>query len=157
MATVTADLSDRTKYTLAIWISVGNQKEKFSKFCKVFKRRLTRVYINLLRYYVPNLNNAQGLIILVKISWKFIIWSCLILNKFWFKSINISYDPWDLCINTCNLSTKAWCLSGRWGKVNWIALRGSNDVTAPCILLGHCSNKYTVKILQDIRVLNINT
>ena len=32
---------------------------------------------------------------------------------------------------------------------------GSNHVTVPCILLGHCSNKYTVKFLQDIRVLKI--
>ena len=35
-------------------------------------------------------------------------------------------------------------------------LRGSNDVTLPCFLLGHCSNKYTIKVFQDIRVLKIN-
>ena len=39
----------------------------------------------------------------------------------------------------------------------FFVLRGSNNVTVPCILLGHYSNKYTVKIVQDIKVLNIYT
>ena len=38
-----------------------------------------------------------------------------------------------------------------------IILRSSNYVTVPCILLGHCTNKYTVKILQDIKFLKINS
>ena len=36
---------------------------------------------------------------------------------------------------------------------DFFVLRGSNDVTVPGILLSHCSNKYAIKILQDIRVL----
>ena len=39
----------------------------------------------------------------------------------------------------------------------FFVLRGSNYVTVPCILLRHSVYKYTYKILQDIRVLKINT
>ena len=35
----------------------------------------------------------------------------------------------------------------------FFVLRGSNDVIVPGILLSHCSSKYAIKILQDIRVL----
>ena len=40
---------------------------------------------------------------------------------------------------------------------SFFLLRGSNDVTVPGILLDHCSNKFTIKIYQDIKDLKIST
>ena len=74
--------------------------------------------MRLFRYLVPNVINAHGFIILVKISWKFIIiWSCLILKKFWFKNITLVMTLWNFCINICNWSSVAWCLPGKQRNV----------------------------------------
>ena len=88
----------------------------------------------------------------------------------------------NLCINRCNSSKVAWCLSGKRrndkdlitsffnvcfrilctfnGKRSnffqeFFILRGSNDVTVPWMLLGHCSNKYTIKTGSSISKLSL--